>query len=91
VIEVAAHAFCGKYSRRDFRFGRNDRRGRQQLHLQVVRETHLVHESLLVDRRAHESRVLNRCPDLRRDRLDELLIAGGERLPRAAIRQIHDA
>jgi hypothetical protein len=40
-----------------------------------VREAHLVHEALLVDRRPNEARVLDRRADLRRDRLDELLVA----------------
>ena len=64
---------------------------RQKLHLQVVRELHLLREPLLLDRRAHEPRVLDRGADLRRDRGDELLVAGGERLTRAPIGQVHDA
>src|SRR5690349_23885090 len=91
MIEVTTNALGWKYTRGNFRFRRDNRGCRQQLHLEIVGEAHLVHESLLVNRRADESRVLNGGPDLRGDCLDELLIARRERLARASVRQIHDA
>ena len=91
VIEVPGHALRRHHARRDDR-GRRDRFDRrQELHLEIVRERHLVREALLLHRRAHELRVLDRGGDLRRDRGDELEIAGGERMPPAPPREIHDA
>ena len=91
IVEISADAFRWHDARRDLRVRRDDVARRQELHLQVVRELHLVREPLLLDRRADEPRVLNRRADLRRDRGHQLLIAGGEWLPRAAVGQIHDA
>ena len=70
---------------------RNDRVVRQEFHLQIVRELHLVREPLLLDRRLDEPRILNRSSDLGRDRGDQFLVAGGERLSGSTIRQVHDA
>jgi hypothetical protein len=91
MIEVAADAFRGQHARRHLRFRRDDRRARQQPHLEVVRELHLLRELLLRERLPHQPRVLDGGADLRRDGRDELLVAGAELLARAAIRQIDDA
>ena len=91
VVEVAAHVLGGHDARRDGRLGRDVRRVGQELHLQVVRELHLLLEALLVERLPHEPRVLDGRADLARDGRDELLVARGEGLPGAAVGEVHDA
>ena len=90
IVEVAANALRRDDARGDNGVGRDDFGSRQEPHLKIVRELHLVHESLLRQRLAHQSRVLNRRADLRRDRGDELLIAGGERLLRRTVGEVDD-
>ena len=46
VVEIAADAFGRNHTRRNRRLGRDDRVGREELHLEVVRELHLVREPL---------------------------------------------
>ena len=91
VVEIPADALGWYDSRGHRRIGRDDLVVRQQLHLQIVRELHLVRQTLLLDGCAHEPDVLDRRADLRGDRRDQLLVAGGERLAGSAVRQIHHA
>src|SRR5215218_4874830 len=91
VVEVAADVFGGHHSRGDGGFGRDVSRVGEKLHLQVVRELHLLLQPLLIERPPNEARILDRGADLRGDRRDELLITGGERLPRPPIREVDDA
>src|SRR5437762_5575428 len=79
IVKITAHPLRWHHSRRDDRVRRDDRLSGKKLHLQIVGKLHLVDEPLLRERRAHESRVLNRRTDLRGDSGNEFLIAGGER------------
>src|SRR6185503_9824540 len=88
-VKVAADTFGGNNARRHCCLRSNHAVVRQQLHLEVVRHLHLVRETLLLDRRAHESRVLDGGADLRGNRGDELLVAGREWESRPAVGQIH--
>ena len=89
VVEVPTHAFGRHHSRRDDRVRRHDCSRGQELHLEIVRKLHLGEEPLLSQRRADQSRVLNRRTDLRGDRGDELLITSREWLRRMTVREIH--
>src|SRR5437588_2649755 len=89
LIEVATYALRRNDSRGDFRLGRDAIRRRQQLHLQVVGEVHLLKQALSIERCADEPRVLNRGTDLGGDCRHELLVTGSERLPRPSISEIH--
>src|SRR5437868_8019665 len=91
LVEIAADALGWNHARRHLCFRSNAVGRRKQLHLQVVREIHLLQQPLAIERSADEPRVLNRRSDLRGDSGDELLIAGGEWLARATIGKVHDA
>src|SRR5438105_12552702 len=91
LIKIAAHTFRRNDARGDLCFRRHTVGRGQQLHLQVVRETHLLQQSLSIQRSADESSVLNCGSNLRRNGGDELLVARGERLPRATIGKVHNA
>ena len=71
----------GRYqSRRGPRFGSDDGRLRQQLELQIVRQSHLPHELLPFDGRAHQRRVVHSRADLSAYGHRQLAIAGSERM-----------
>src|SRR6266550_8772323 len=91
LVEIAADALGWNNARRHLCFRSNAVGRRKQLHLQVVREIHLLQQPLAIEGSANEPRVLNRRPNLRGDSGDELLIAGGEWLARATIGKVHDA
>ena len=76
LIEITSDTFRRHDSSGYFCLRRNDRRFRKQLHLKIVREIHLLQQSLLLDRRFHKSRILNRRPDLCRNGGHQLLVTG---------------
>src|SRR6266550_7136281 len=91
LVEIAADALGWNNARRHLCFRSNAVGRRKQLHLQVVREIHLLQQPLAIEGSANQPRVLNRRPNLRGDSGDELLIAGGEWLARATIGKVHYA
>ena len=91
VIEVTPYALGWNDTSGDLGLGSYDTGLRQQLHLEVVSEIHLLEKPLLLDGGPHEPRILNRRTDLRRDRRHQLLVARAVRLSRPAIRQVHHA
>ena len=69
VVEVAADALGGDDAGRHHRLGRDDLGAREQPHLEVVRELHLVHEPLLRERRrARAARSGSPCRSASRSR-----------------------
>ena len=90
IVEISADVFRGNDERCNRRLWCDVRGIGQELHLQVVRELHLLLHALLVERLPDEPSVLDGGADLAGDCGDELLVASSERLSGPSVGEIHD-